>query len=946
MKFFFPILLLFACSRVTSQNSYPCRYPIDVSADSLFRFVAEENRGRDFHFKPEFIEQLRNCCFDKNDTLILDSAYNICQKHLISKLGQTVYCHAVSLTTNSFLKQGDIPGLRILRFYYQPLSLLTEYQIQSTRLSLWRMEVCFNYYIYFTDRNHFNIIYPDYIPDCRETDDCGYKISLNNAIDLAQRKRFINNSDKYIIRTDGVRWIFYVANSQYQPTGKRMIINLRTGKYHLLYSNQRGKYKWNPLEDAWHQNPFNEKVIDDLRNANAEKKKNKPCLNKFPTNVSVDSLFKFVVEKEIKAHYLIDTPEVNSYLKEYVFDRNDSINLDSAFNICQKHLIDELGQEIFCRNIEFSSSSFSRKEKKPGQYLFSFIFNPFNLLNKESKVHLNYMYFQETIAFKYFVRFKDKTHFKIKYPVNLPDCNGKPDCGYKVTIEKAIAISKKSRFSDDNHKYVLQTNGINMFVSVADSKFHPSDEKMTISLKTGKYKLPLLNSAYGEKSKKKNIKPDKRGDMQSKINKDEKKWLSTLILENKNLDNCKIPFDVSSDSLFRYASEKYIKDTNQPLSPELNKQWGKYKFNKSDIYNLDSAYHICQIHLLGKLGKSVFCNYISLSVDGFSKIDNSPLGYSLVFVFNPSPILDKNDGNDPHYFSKYISFSYHIRFFDSTHFEIDFPKVPDCLGKIDCGYVISLQKATELAKKIKFINDTVMYQITSDGFNWIFYKNYNNTRSETKCLIIDLRSGKYYFPSTKVRVTRKQKIERREQISNMKRYEEKMVKNRIIAESRADKYISDQIMDKKILERISRDSIQPQYDHTMVLYRVRNELNRTDSNLLIIHLNETFTIDTEMTRFNSNNISMHIKDPSRFPLNLSSDGAEKIATEKGMIKGINPWIVQIDKYDDKDYDYSIKWSIRSTFGGGSRSSGQWMMIRIDGINCSQCGIVGSWDSIE
>ena len=948
--FFLIIFCLCLLLNTQGQNFGYCRYPVDVSADSLFRYVTDEEWRNHYPLKPDHIEQMRKQCFDVNDTLVLDSAFNICQKHIRNKLGQTVFCKSIRLGTSSFSRQGDIPGLRILTFHYQPLTFLHDFSKVNTQFDLHRKDVWFNYYIHFTDREHFSIIYPDNIPDCDGTPDCNYTINLDKAISIANKKEFILPHERYIIQTDGHKWIIISIDRNYKRTGRALTINLINGRSSEFSSKQNSKeYKKEMEEKKWIGYDFYSEELNKLRGPVKKEPVKKEHVQEtdicaFQPGITLDSLFRYTVIQEYRpGFYAVDSSQMVQLRTETMYDKNDSIKLDSAFTICLNHITNKLGKPVFCKYVRVTPGSFSRRSPKDGLYEFTFYMQTNNFPDRYTILRSNVLFLPDQIAYNYIIRFKDKHHFRIKYPIGVPDCNGTEDCGFKAGFEKAIAVADKIDLIMEHEKYFMQFNGMQIKIITRDNTGRQTSEKLNFDLKSGNY----YASGYISPDEEKRERYAKAKQSQENIAITES--VSSFMLDVEKFKACRVPVSVNADSLFEYAKQKYIAAAGTSITPELIEHWTAYKYDKNDENNLDDAFKICQKHLISKLGENVYCKYINLTIDGFSRKEYLPGLYRLTYLFEPSPILNKNNSSNQHYMYQKISYDYLIQFFSDKQFEITFPNVPDCNGTEDCGYIITLDKAVEIAFNAKFLNDTIRYNIQSDGFNWIITTYDTCSRSTMNSLQINLKTGKYSITGLSSKQRRENESRRETALKESKNFDDSIRNHRKIIESITDKYILNHIKDNAIRKKIVKDAFQPVYDPSMVLYRVNNDSNLADNNLIIIHVTKENTINTDLTRVDPDYIRAHVKSPSGNPLYLSYEGAKGKATVKGLEEGFEPWRIHIFTMDDIVWqkDFIIKWEIRSTTSKGCRSGGGNLIhFSADGLDCPGCGVIREWSWIE
>ena len=154
--------------------------------------------------------------------------------------------------------------------------------------------------------------------------------------------------------------------------------------------------------------------------------------------------------------------------------------------------------------------------------------------------------------------------------------------------------------------------------------------------------------------------------------------------------------------------------------------------------NLDSIYSHCELFLVEKLGKDVFCNFVQRP----GKISVIDVGHGrsleIKFLFelpqeNPThPPLNQCIYCTSFNFSYYISMSGDV--VNPSHPQ----NVPDCNGTSDCGYKITKEKAIQIAKEKGFINIKEEYSIEPTSTSWSLTKLTNVGSDQT---FIDMKTG-------------------------------------------------------------------------------------------------------------------------------------------------------------------------------------------------------------
>lgn len=187
---------------------------------------------------------------------------------------------------------------------------------------------------------------------------------------------------------------------------------------------------------------------------------------------------------------------------------------------------------------------------------------------------------------------------------------------------------------------------------------------------------------------------------------------------------CGYPIHVSADSLVNFVIKDYKKRTGRNIS-YTDEQWRKDFYDNTRDIKYEAAFNKCQDYLIQRLGKYVYCNYIDMTLNSFeiwryrqnSKLfDGINLHYGLQL---PNLKLSQRSGGylDLKYERIDIKFQFQLQ--ADSSLSIIYPtNVPDCKGLPDCGFIITKDKAIEIAKKNDFLHDNDKYRIITDGINW------------------------------------------------------------------------------------------------------------------------------------------------------------------------------------------------------------------------------------
>ena len=184
----------------------------------------------------------------------------------------------------------------------------------------------------------------------------------------------------------------------------------------------------------------------------------------YPIHVSADSLVNYVIY-DLKKKTGRGTSMTDVEWKKYFYDNTKGIKFDSAFTKCQDFLLQRLGKSVYCNYIDMYPNSFSML---PNGFQLSFGLQLPNLINKQRYGYIDCKYERINIQFK--MRLMPDSSLSITYPNNVPNCNGLPDCGFKINKDSAIAIAKKIGFLNDTSKYYMEPDGINWKISLTETR--------------------------------------------------------------------------------------------------------------------------------------------------------------------------------------------------------------------------------------------------------------------------------------------------------------------------------------------------------------------------------------------------------------------------------------------------------------------------------------------
>ena len=219
--------LAFFTSEARAQVEIPCRYPLQVSADSLVNFVRKDfewRTGKPTQIEPE---DWKTYFYDNTRGINFTKAYNQAQQFLLQKLGREVFCRYTDLMLTSFEINPENSNEFFLTYYLQLPKLENRHQVAYMQFNYEVIPLKFTFYL--QPDNSLNIVYPAIVPECNGLPDCGIKITKEKALDLARAQSIITDKVDYFIETDGKDWIIKTS-----PDGGKTVnmhrINLQTGE--------------------------------------------------------------------------------------------------------------------------------------------------------------------------------------------------------------------------------------------------------------------------------------------------------------------------------------------------------------------------------------------------------------------------------------------------------------------------------------------------------------------------------------------------------------------------------------------------------------------------------------------------------------------------------------------------------------------------------------------
>lgn len=209
-----------------------------------------------------------------------------------------------------------------------------------------------------------------------------------------------------------------------------------------------------------------------------------PC--RYPLQVSADSLVNFV-RKDFEWRTGKPSQVEPEDWKMYFYDNTRGINFTAAYNQAQLFLLQKLGRDVFCRYIELMLSSFEINSLNSNEFYLTYFLQ---LPNLENPHHTGYMQFNyEVIPLKFTFSLQPDNSLKITYPTNVPECNGQPDCGFKITKDKALDMARAQNIITSNVDYFIETDGKDWIIKTSP------DNGKTVNL----HRINLQTGAFSEK---------------------------------------------------------------------------------------------------------------------------------------------------------------------------------------------------------------------------------------------------------------------------------------------------------------------------------------------------------------------------------------------------------------------------------------------------------------
>lgn len=176
----------------------------------------------------------------------------------------------------------------------------------------------------------------------------------------------------------------------------------------------------------------------------------------YPIGVSADSLVNFVKYDFERRTGKAPQIEAEDW-KMYFYDNTRSINFDKAYAEAQNFLIQRLGRSVYCNYVDLTLNSFEINATNSDEFYLTFMLQLPGLENPKQQGYMHYQY--EVIPLKFSFTLKPDNTLTATYPTNVPDCGGLPDCGFKITKDKALTLARTNNIITNSVDYLIDTDG-------------------------------------------------------------------------------------------------------------------------------------------------------------------------------------------------------------------------------------------------------------------------------------------------------------------------------------------------------------------------------------------------------------------------------------------------------------------------------------------------------
>jgi hypothetical protein len=206
----------------------------------------------------------------------------------------------------------------------------------------------------------------------------------------------------------------------------------------------------------------------------------------YPIHVSADSLVNFVKHDFEKRTGKPSQIEPEDW-KMYFYDNTRGINFDTAYWQAQKFLIQRLGKSVYCNYTDLSLNSFEINATNSNEFYLTYMLQLPGLENPKQQGYMHYQY--EVIPLKFTFKLQPDNSLAITYPTNVPDCGGQPDCGIKITKDKALSLARTSNIITNSVDYLIDTDGKDWLLKTSADGWN----------KINLYRINLQTGAISEK---------------------------------------------------------------------------------------------------------------------------------------------------------------------------------------------------------------------------------------------------------------------------------------------------------------------------------------------------------------------------------------------------------------------------------------------------------------
>lgn len=206
----------------------------------------------------------------------------------------------------------------------------------------------------------------------------------------------------------------------------------------------------------------------------------------YPIHVSADSLVNFV--KHDFKRRTGQAPQIEPEdWKMYFYDNSRGINFDKAYADAQDFLIQRLGRSVYCNYVDLTLNSFEINATNSNEFYLTFMLQLPGLENPKQQGYMHYR--NEVIPLKFTFKLQPDNSLVTTYPTNVPDCGGQPDCGFKITKDKALNMARAQNIITNSVDYLIDTDGKDWLLKTSADGWN----------KINLYRINLQTGAISEK---------------------------------------------------------------------------------------------------------------------------------------------------------------------------------------------------------------------------------------------------------------------------------------------------------------------------------------------------------------------------------------------------------------------------------------------------------------